>query len=190
MLYNYILTFRTNVLCKSVVGGLCDSPSSHPREQYIFPCLARSQSISLGLRLRCLQSHGTRNSAWVFCRHLGSTTQPMCVWSAACHEVQAYLNAARAEALTLSCPRPVEAYLCVHAHLLRILQHSPPSTCVLSGHRVIVISENIFPETLCLLCTECWCVMWCIHFYILWRRPLLSIPLLLGISSATADDLW
>jgi hypothetical protein len=177
---------------QSVVGGLCDSPSSHPQEQYRFPCLARSQSLSLGLRRQV-----TRVS-WhqIFCLGFSSPSwvhdaAHVCVWSAACHEVLAYLNTLRAEALTLACPCPVEARIFVFMHICCTFWNTTrPVRVYYPGTEFIVISESIFPETPRLLCTEFYCIMWCIHFYILWRKPVLSIRLYLGISSATVDDLW
>ena len=66
-----------------------------------------------------------------FHRHLGSTTQFMCVWFAACREVLEY--AVRAEAITLTCPRTVEARIFVFTHMLHFLHRNPPSTCVYPG---------------------------------------------------------
>jgi len=155
MLYNYILTFRT--YCASQWSVVCAIAHRHiPENSTDFPALLAHSPYHRDCDFRCLQSHGTRNSAWDFLRHLGSTTQPMCVWSASCHEVLAYLNAVRAEAHTLACPRPVEARIFVFTHSCCIFCNTTLQVRVYyPGAEFIVISENIFPETLCLLCTEC-----------------------------------
>jgi len=127
-----------------------------PENSTDFPVLLVHSPYHWDCDFRCLQSHGTRNSAWVFRRHLGSMTQPMCVWSAACREVLAYLSAVRAEALTLTCPRPVAARIFVFTHNCCIFCNTTrPVRVYYPDTEFIVISENISPETLCLLCTEC-----------------------------------
>jgi hypothetical protein len=83
-------------------------------------------------------------------------------WWLACH------NAVRAAAFTLAYPRPEEARVFVFICICCMLCNT---TCQARGYypdtEFIVISENIFPETLCLLSTECQCTLWCVKFCLL-----------------------
>ena len=184
MLCNYILTFRTNVLCNLVVGGLCDSLSSHPREQYRFPVLLAHSPYHSD----CDPWHQK------FCRGfsvaiLGPRRSP-CVCVVCCMPRGAGVcSACRGfhAGMPTSCR---SSYLCVHAHLFHIVHGNPPSTCVLSGHWVYCYFGEYFSGNTLLV------VHRMLVYYVVYpflyprRRPLLFMRLFLGMSSATVDDLW